>query len=61
MKDEDIERINELAHKKKNSGLSEEEKAEQAMLYGQFIKDVRGQVINSLKEAGMQPRKKTLE
>ena len=29
-----IDRINELAHKKKNEGLTEEEKAEQAQLRG---------------------------
>lgn len=32
-----IDRINELAHKKKNEGLTEEEQAEQKTLYKEYI------------------------
>ena len=36
-----IDRINELAHKKKNSGLSEDELKEQAKLRELFLADFR--------------------
>lgn len=35
--DELIERINELSHKKKNEGLTEEEAAEQKELYKKYL------------------------
>ena len=45
-----IDRINELAHKKKNEGLTEEEKAEQAQLrqiyLAEFRKNFRKQLDN---------------
>ncbi len=45
-----IDRINELAHKKKNEGLTEEEKAEQARLrqvyLAEFRKNFRQQLDN---------------
>ena len=34
---EKIDRINQLAHKKKNEGLTEEEKQEQQLLYREYI------------------------
>lgn len=56
MTDEKINRINELYHKAKNDGLTEEEKAEQQALRKQFVADfrrnLRGQLDNiSIKEA----------
>ena len=56
MTDEKINRINELYHKAKNEGLTEEEKAEQQTLRKQFVADfrrnLRGQLDNiSIKEA----------
>lgn len=56
MTDEKINRINELYHKAKNEGLTEEEKAEQQALRKQFVADfrrnLRGQLDNiSIKEA----------
>lgn len=40
--DERIKRINELAHKQKSEGLTEEEKAEQAVLRREYIDSVKG-------------------
>ena len=56
MTDEKISRINELYHKAKNEGLTEEEKIEQQTLRKQFVADfrrnLRGQLDNiSIKEA----------
>lgn len=52
MKKEQLERINELAHKKKSVGLTDEELKEQKNLYHLFIKDIKGQVTTQLDEAG---------
>lgn len=50
MTEEKINRINELYHKAKNEGLTEEEKKEQQILRKQFIDDfkrnLRGQLDN---------------
>ena len=43
-----IDRINELAHKSKSEGLTEEEKAEQAYLRAEFIAEIRADVRASL-------------
>ena len=43
-----IDRINELAAKKKAEGLTEEELAEQQALYKDYLAAIRGQVRNSL-------------
>lgn len=56
MTDEKINRINELYHKAKTVGLTEEEKSEQQILRKQFVADfrrnLRGQLDNiSIKEA----------
>ena len=39
-----IERINELAHKKKKEGLTAEELAEQKELYKRYLANIRGQL-----------------
>ena len=39
-----IERINELAHKKKKEGLTPEELAEQKELYTRYLANIRGQL-----------------
>ena len=43
-----IDRINELAHKSKSIGLTEEEKLEQAELRAEFIASIRADVRASL-------------
>ena len=49
-----IQRINELAKKKKNSGLTDDELAEQKMLYREYIEEfrsnLRGQLENTVIE-----------
>lgn len=48
MKQEQIDRINELYRKSKAEGLTEEEKKEQDVLRKQFIADVRKNVRSNL-------------
>ncbi len=43
-----LNRINELARKKRSVGLNEEETAEQKKLYQEYLENIRGQVINLL-------------
>lgn len=43
-----IERINELAKKKRTKGLSTEEQTEQKELYKEYLALIRGQVKNHL-------------
>ncbi len=48
MKQEQIDRINELARKAKAAGLTEEEKAEQAVLRRAYIDSVLGNLRGQL-------------
>lgn len=41
---EQIDRINELAKKKKAEGLTEEEQAEQKVLYRAYIRGIQGEL-----------------
>lgn len=50
-------RINELAAKKKTLGLNTEEQEEQAALYKEYITEIKGQVKQSLENAGHKPGK----
>ena len=43
-----IKRINELAHKKKSTGLTPEELAEQKELYKLYLANIRGQLKSQL-------------
>ncbi|HHU31361.1 MAG: DUF896 domain-containing protein [Zhaonellaceae bacterium] len=45
-----INRINELAKKQKDIGLSEEEKKEQTILRKKYIEYIKGQVRSSLEQ-----------
>ena len=45
---EQLDRINELAHKKKSVGLTEEELAEQKVLYKIFLDDFRARFKQQL-------------
>lgn len=53
MKQEQIDRINELYRKSKAEGLTEAEKKEQDMLRKQFVADVRGNVRSQLNNIDM--------
>lgn len=48
MNEKDIKRINELYHKSKNEGLTEEEKKEQAKLRKDYILSIRKNLRASL-------------
>lgn len=43
-----IERINQLAHKKKTIGLTDEELVEQKQLYRMYLDNIRGQLKATL-------------
>lgn len=51
MNEAQIQRINELARKKKTSGLSIEEEQEQKILYKEYIAHIKGQVKAQLDQA----------
>ena len=61
MKQEQIDRINELYHKSQAEGLTEEEKKEQAILRKQFVADVRGSVAAQLDNIDMVNEDGTVE
>lgn len=48
MEQSKINRINELAHKSKETGLSEEEKQEQKLLREEFLADIRADLKATL-------------
>lgn len=48
MTDEKIQRINELARKQKNEGLTDEEKAEQYKLRREYIDSFKNSLIGQL-------------
>ena len=49
MKKEKIDRINELAHKKKSEGLTPDEVLEQAELRREFLAEIKADVKSQLK------------
>lgn len=54
MTDEKIKRINELYHKSKTEGLTEEEKQEQQILRKQFIDDFKRNLRGNLDNISIQ-------
>lgn len=54
--DEKIKRINELYHKQKGEGLTEEEKAEQAKLRREYIDLVKGNLKGQLDNINIQEK-----
>ena len=48
LKQTELDRINELAHKQKAEGLTPEEKAEQAVLRQKFLEDFRARFKQQL-------------
>lgn len=53
MKQEQIDRINELYRKSKAEGLTEAEKKEQDLLRGQFVADIKGSLTAQLNNIDM--------
>lgn len=56
MKQERIDRINELARKAKAEGLTDAEKAEQAELRAEYIKDFRASLRGTLNNISIQEK-----
>lgn len=54
MKQEQIDRINELYHKSQSAGLTEEEKAEQAALRQEYIAAIRASLRGTLNNISIQ-------
>lgn len=61
MKQEQIDRINELYRKSKAEGLTEKEKAEQDVLRKQFVADVRNNLTTQLNGIDMVNEDGTVE
>ena len=61
MRDEQIQRINELYRKSKAEGLTEAEKKEQALLREQYVADVRGDLKAQLNNIDMISEDGTVE
>lgn len=53
MNEEKIARINELYHKAKSEGLTEEEKAEQQLLRKEYVEAIRGNIRATLDNASI--------
>lgn len=57
LKDYEIDRINELAKKKKAEGLTEEEQAEQKKLYKKYIGGVKGNLTSHIESIVIEDEK----
>lgn len=60
MQDLDIKRINELYHKSKAEGLTEQEKEEQQLLRQQYLAAIRGSIRSQLNQIDMQMKDGTI-
>lgn len=56
MTEKEIERINELYHKSKSVGLSEEERIEQANLRQMYIQTIRANLRGNLDQISIQEK-----
>lgn len=55
--DEELKmRINELARKKRQEGLTSEEQEEQSLLYRIYIDEIKDQLKCALDKAGIKPK-----
>lgn len=61
MKQQQIDRINELYRKSKAEGLTESEKQEQAILRKQFVADVKNNLVTQLNNIDMKNEDGTVE
>lgn len=59
--EEKIKRINELYHKSKETGLTSEEKEEQAMLRKEYIANVRANLRGQLNQISIEKEDGTIE
>jgi uncharacterized protein YnzC (UPF0291/DUF896 family) len=53
-----LARINELARKQREEGLTEDEKKEQGELRAVYLADIRAQVVNALESKSCKPKVK---
>lgn len=53
-----LDRINELARKQRENGLTEEEIKEQGQLRKVYLADIRAQVVTTLESSGCKPKGK---
>jgi len=51
-----VDRINELARKQRDTGLTDKEKEEQHNLRQQYLQAIRTQVVDALDSAGIKPK-----
>lgn len=51
-----LERINYLAKKQRDGGLTEEEKKQQKELRERYLECIRGHVVDTLESAGFKPK-----
>lgn len=51
-----VDRINYLARKQKNGGLTEEEKEEQRVLRERYLEGIRSRVVDALDSMGIKPK-----
>ena len=55
---EQVDRINELARKQRDGGLTGEERTEQRKLREIYLANIRSQVVDAIESSGLRPQKK---
>lgn len=55
---EQIDRINELARKQRDGGLTAEEKIEQKELREAYLANIRRQIVDAMESSGIKPKTK---